>query len=748
MGLQSLVVAFALLAVLGEGNNSGVSNPITKVVELIKELRGKITADGKAEELIYNKMACWCESTTHAKADEIADAQDELSRLSQAVSGNKGTISTRASSISELMSEISVNEAKQYEDTTKRERQNADYMQNKAELTNAIAALDKAVQMLSGIDHLSLLQGKFSSQQAATLVRAKDVAMKVVERLPADTIPMTQLSALERMGSVTASAGGAAYKPFEPTVTSILKDLLESFRATQETETTNEVDLQKSYDEIMQVKGSELTTKKAQVKVKEEDKAAAATYQAQNEAEWQKTAKQLTAANNLFVAMKPVCTAKADTYNARVNERNDELAGIDDALETLTSDENRATIGSAAADGPTGLHFLQVGIAHETRKSNLYRAYVAFNRAAKQAKSLRLSKLASRLLAHVKEPADATDSNWQADVIKSSQMIVDELDAEQVTDTETLDNCRDEEQRLQLIIENRTHIIKRHNLKLSQLESKVETLDVQIEKASADVHEIEEMQVEMKAEREGETEEFDREKRNDEAAITILESAIADLGKYYENAGIELGPHGNDAEASLIVKTTEKHAKAMAQWERQHELAEKHGFLQKSSKPEFEVTDTDMLKAVEGQSFSGTDKRAGASKGIISLLMIIKDDLSSDISKSVKIENKAERDYVGMKADSDQEITDLKDKITDYESDKGDRNDDISDHEGWKETEQTDLDSKLDEMNTMMGAGDEGKDISFACTFMYENYTNRRHRREAEADGLKEGIAFLNGMTA
>jgi hypothetical protein len=438
---------------------------------------------------------------------------------------------------------------------------------------------------------------------------------------------------------------------------------------------------------------------------------------------------------------------KADAFNARVNERNKELAGIDDALETLTSDENRAKIGAAAADGPGGLDFLQVGIAFE-KKSNAYKAYAALNRAAKQTSSARVAKIAARVLAHIKEPADALDSDWRTPVIEASQVIIDQLEGDQTVDSETLDACREEEHRLQLIIDNRTHQIKRYNLKLNQLESKVETIDSQIEKASVDVHDIEEMQREMKDERDSENDEFNREKANDEAAITILESAMEDLGKYYKDSGIDLGPHGNDAEAALIAKKAEKHDKMMSQWEKQHKLGEKPSFLQKNVQPEFEMTDADILKSVEAQSNSGTDKRAGASKGIISLLMIIRDDLASDIRKSEAIENKAESEYTEMKDDSDQEIADLHGKISDYESDKSDRNDDIADYEGWKETEHTELENKENEMNNMMGAGDEGKSISFPCTFMYENYTNRRKRRSAEADGLKDGINFLQGMDA
>merc|ERR1719388_158966 len=97
-----------------------------------------------------------------------------------------------------------------------------------------------------------------------------------------------------------------------------------------------------------------------------------------NEAQWQKTAAEMKAANALFAGAKAACTHKADEYNARVEARNEELAGIDDAFKTLTSDENRAKVAAAARGTST----------------HLFHAYHAISEAAKTTKSLRLSKIA------------------------------------------------------------------------------------------------------------------------------------------------------------------------------------------------------------------------------------------------------------------------------------------------------------------------------------------------------------------
>merc|ERR1719160_719588 len=340
MSIRVLIFSFLVGAGLGLQTQK---NPVQKVIELIEELRDKTIADGKAEELVYNRMACWCETTTKNKAAEIKTCQDSLADLSQDINSNKGNIAGLASDIHDLMTDISLNEAKQYMETTKRERQNADYMQNKAELTNAIVALDKALQMLSGVDHLALVQGKFrlSTSQLATVHAVKPAVLAAVQRLPTDNkIPVHKLSALERLGQ----RFGNKYSPFEPTITQILKDLLESFKATQETETSNEAECQTSYEEIMESKAEELATKKKMLADKEEAKAKQNKDEAANQAKWQITADQLTAANKVFVAAKASCTKLAEKWDERKKLREEELKGIKEALETLTSDENRAPL--------------------------------------------------------------------------------------------------------------------------------------------------------------------------------------------------------------------------------------------------------------------------------------------------------------------------------------------------------------------------------------------------------------------
>jgi len=726
------VVIISLL-VAGALSLQAQKNPIQKVIELITELKDKTIADGKAEELVYNRMACWCETTTKNKADEIKNCQDSLADLSQDINSNKGTIATLASDIHDLMTDISLNEAKQYMETTKRERQNADYMQNKAELTNAIVALDKALQMLSGVDHLALIQGKFklSVSQLATVHAVKPAVLAAVQRLPTNNnIPVHKLSALERLGQ----RFGAKYSPFEPTITQILKDLLESFRATQETETSNEAACQTSYEEIMSSKSEELASKKEMLADKEAQKAKQNKDEAANQAQWQMTADQLTAANKVFVSAKASCTSLAEKWEVRKKLREEELKGIKEALETLTSDDARALIGKAAADGPGKLDFIQTKISFSgSTSSNAHKAYMSLRRAATKAHSVKIATIAAVVMERMQS---SKNDEWKDEILQKIDEILTTLSEDQERDTLTYDNCKEHEHQLNLEIDNRTGEIKRYNWKLGVLDRKVEDLMEKIADAAQQVEDLRAMQSKLKAERDAENTEYESEKTDDEGAISVLETAIGQLSKFYEKQGVDLGKL-NEADGKFLQTSASSDDDIFLQTSKRTML---------SREPEFKKTDHEVIGTIDSFEFSDKGSRGQQSKGIIGLLTVIKEDLASDIEKATAMEDEAQASYDKIKKESDDEISDLKEKIDDLKDDKSDKEQDIEDNDQWKETEGDDLANAEDELKTMMEAGDEGKDISFPCEFMVAQYHNRRIQREAETEGLKQAVAFLEGM--
>merc|ERR1719253_1058044 len=139
--MMKVAVTFLLL-----GLTSGAvqqDNPVTKVVELIQELKAKIEADGKAEQKVYDKFACWCEKTTARKAGAIEEAKTSIEELSQRVLMLKGKTATLKAEIAQLEKDVSGNIEGTKEATTIREKETADYNQERSDPEAAIGALER-----------------------------------------------------------------------------------------------------------------------------------------------------------------------------------------------------------------------------------------------------------------------------------------------------------------------------------------------------------------------------------------------------------------------------------------------------------------------------------------------------------------------------------------------------------------------------------------------------------------------------
>merc|ERR1719199_1566164 len=87
-----LVSVVALLSVQAAvGIDANVGSPVERVVKLLETVKATTVNDGKAEQQIYDKYACWCETTSKRKADDIDQEDADLRSLGQRILKLKGT---------------------------------------------------------------------------------------------------------------------------------------------------------------------------------------------------------------------------------------------------------------------------------------------------------------------------------------------------------------------------------------------------------------------------------------------------------------------------------------------------------------------------------------------------------------------------------------------------------------------------------------------------------------------------------
>merc|ERR1719498_1390482 len=123
---------------------------------------------------------------------------------------------------------------------------------------------------------------------------------------------------------------------------------------------------------------------------------------------------------------------------------------------------------------------------------DVHKAYLALRKVATKIKSSRIGKIATKVMAQSLHKA-SDDEDWQKDVIADITQILEDLKTDQETDTETYDLCKEEEHSLQLVIDNKTHTVKRYGWKIDKLNAKVKDIQAEIIEAGNQLLALKEM---------------------------------------------------------------------------------------------------------------------------------------------------------------------------------------------------------------------------------------------------------------
>lgn len=625
MRATSLFFLLAAPVFAAPGENG---SPIDKVVGLIEEMKSKIEADGETEQAIFDKYACWCEETTARKSHNIGFAMTEIRRLGTLVLKQKGTVSVKDYEMSVLNKQIAENQDAQRQATTIRQKENTEFQAKKQEMENTIGSLEKGIMVLSGAGTktASLLE------QKATLGAMGQNIKKAVQQLPSDAVitpkRMRQIQEfLQDPGEFydQKAAAKESYSPASTTIMGVLKDMYDTFIVNLEKETGMESDAQMHYEDLMSTKEKEFATLSAELKVRVAEHAEALVQVADASQELDDTTQQMQADIEFFEDTKAACTSKADAWAERVRARTEELAGIDKAIEILTSDDAKALFGKAIKPG-TEKTFLQLSDAGQQK------AYRALKLIAERTHSNRLARIAAAVRSSSLGHFDA--------VIEEIDELMTTLKAEEKADINHRDWCKEETFKNENEASRYEYKIKKTEaaeVKLqAQLEQLETLLDTTIEEIGSTNDEIKAMEDERVAEHEA----FETAKADDEGAIKLLEQAIESLSSFYKN--------------------------------------NPPAFLQGKQEPgEDEAPDA---------TFTDANKSKGENQGIVAILTMLKEDLEAEITNGIKSEGDAHADFERAMSKSKSVLksllekkSNLKQSIVETNSNIDEKNEDISD---------------------------------------------------------------------
>merc|ERR1719335_607943 len=583
--------------------------------------------------------------------------------------------------------------------TAIRQKDNAAFMKESAELMEAINALERAMKVLSGAGTKTGLLQNANALGTSERTRAANLISFAVNKFPTDgsrSLSSKKISALARYTDmlrsdmesmsldsmsqpegITAAEDTGGYAPQSATVQGILKDMYDTFATDLESQTSTEAGANRDYEALMAEKTTQVNHMNEEIAHQEELKAAAEVELAESIQELDDTTKQMKADIEFFDLTEAGCRAKHEEWTTRSSQRMEEIKGVEEALKILTSDEARELFMKAIKPGAE-TSFLQINAGND-ESAPASKAYKVLKEQARKSHSIRLAALAATVR--------TTSTGHFDEVIKKIDEMIQTLKEEEKEDIKQRDWCKDEYQKNSEEHANLKWTIETNLAVITKLEEAIAKLDENIQATAQEIKDTKEQIKKMEDERIEENKAFKQAKSDDEAAAALLGKTIDVLSKFYKKEGIDVG--------------------ALLQG------------------PEFERSQWDAPDA----EFSDKGKRSNQSKGIISILTMLKEDLELEIKNEIASQEEFEK----AKAAAEALIVDLTEKKTNLEAAKSE-----------KEEQKTLEHEKMAENEQSLADNEEYKaKISPDCDWMLSSFQERVDKRKAEMNGLVQAKEFL-----
>merc|ERR550537_1152527 len=132
-----------------DGTN-GQDTPITRVVNLLKEMQGTLKKEMDEDEELYEKLACWCNNNKYEKNEAIEAAEAEIASLEAKIEALTAKIAELKTLIAQTTKELEADKEELATATALRQKQlkafhgeELDGIQNIENLKAAIVVLGK-----------------------------------------------------------------------------------------------------------------------------------------------------------------------------------------------------------------------------------------------------------------------------------------------------------------------------------------------------------------------------------------------------------------------------------------------------------------------------------------------------------------------------------------------------------------------------------------------------------------------------
>jgi len=476
---------FTLLALCGASRMAEDKNrPVTKVINLLKDMQAQLEKEQKEDEEVYEKVACWCETNDKEKTAAIEEAEAHITDLTSSIEELTAQSSRLNTEIKNLEAEIAKNEEALAKATAIRQKELAEFNAEEKDMLQSIGALKSAITVLSK-HHSSFAQ----VPEASLLDIASTVSFQFRKHaaLLKGVVTPSQKKAMAAFMQAPGDYFDAeptfkqSYAPQSGQIFGILKQMKESFESNLSASQKEEMQNQAAYEDLKKAKEAEIKAGQDQKDTKTQELADTDQTLAQTKQDLEDTRNSLSADQKFLMNLKETCAMTDSEWEERQKARQEEIQACSEALAILSSDDAHDTFTKT-------FNFAQVKVSKtgKERRANAANVLLA---AARASHNPQLAALAAHVRLDAFTKVKAAIDDMIAALLKEK---ADEIKHKDFCTQGLNDNARAQELKardiddLEAEIETLTSTIDELTKSIATLEAEIAEMQTQLKRAGED----------------------------------------------------------------------------------------------------------------------------------------------------------------------------------------------------------------------------------------------------------------------
>jgi len=505
--------------------------PVTKVVDLLKDMQTTLEKEGEDDEEVDEKMKCWCTKTEEAKTEAISTTEAHIVTLGSTINSSMADIVRLETEITGHQEDLEKSKESLASATSQREKQVKTFQTEEKELEQSLLSVTLAIRTLEKKSEKSsfLASSKTQQEQQKAWELLQNLQLKHSDMLMGVITPHQRklVLALTSAHVSKKTAPVDDYSPASSEVLGIMTQMKDTFETnlneTRETEASNKA----TFLSLSAAKNTEITATEEALVEKDTQLAAAKTKNAEAKEDLQDSEKSLAADQKFLANAKAKCAEFDAEFAERVKSRAEEVEACAKAQQILTDDANRDTFSKT-------LGFLQTASV----SANQEKAAAVLSAAALKANSSKLAALAKTVRLDTFEA-----------VKKEIEELHSSLTTAQKEEVAQKDSCVQNLNGASLDLQQTIDAESLTSSKLTSLQASVTKTNKSINTLKSEIVELNEELATAKADMNATVKELQQTIADQQKAQEALNQALTVLKQVYDKP--------KEAEASLVQKKAE-----------------------------------------------------------------------------------------------------------------------------------------------------------------------------------------------